>query len=181
VDGLNSHNRFRELHDVPRLALDAQLCLDSLKWAKKVAEESDSTGELTLKHSKLPDRGENIYACRGPDHWNRWMGTNSTHSRANEAVAAWYSEINNYNFSNPRYHWKSGHFTQLIWKESTSMGMAWAVGPHGTIAVVAQYRPFGNVVNIPGEFEKNVLPLSAAKAPKKKLKMNPFSKQLIRE
>jgi hypothetical protein len=151
------------------MKLDDQLTYDSYLWAKKIADECDTAGKFVLRHSHIEDRGENIYAVRGPDHLRNWLGTNETHTRAAEAVLAWYTEISYYNWTTPMYQWKAGHFTQLIWKDSITMGMAWAMGFNGTILVVAQYRPFGNVVDVPGDFERNVLPLRKPEdsAPKK--------------
>lgn len=49
-----------------------------------------------------------------------------------------------------------GHFTQVVWKDSTELGVGLAAV--GTRAyVVGQYRPAGNM-NMPGYFESNVLP-----------------------
>jgi hypothetical protein len=49
----------------------------------------------------------------------------------------------------------SGHFTQVVWKGSTELGMAWAKSAKGTTYVVANYRPAGNMM---GDFENHVLP-----------------------
>lgn len=49
----------------------------------------------------------------------------------------------------------SGHFTQVVWKETTQLGVG--VATVGTRSyVVAQYRPAGNMT-MPGKFESNVL------------------------
>ncbi|KAL1468882.1 hypothetical protein MTO96_041196 [Rhipicephalus appendiculatus] len=74
-----------------------------------------------------------------------------------EAVESWYSEISDYRWdgSTPDVD-AVGHFTQLIWKETTSMGCAQARGPTNKILVVANYAPPGNVV---GKFAACVPPL----------------------
>ena len=55
----------------------------------------------------------------------------------------------------------SGHFTQVVWKESVQMGIAFAAyqdeGRHKLI-VVANYYPVGNME---GAFEDNVKPPKA--------------------
>lgn len=45
-----------------------------------------------------------------------------------------------------------GHFTQIIWKNTTEMGIAMAKRD-GTCVVVACYHPRGNIV---GQFTENV-------------------------
>jgi len=49
----------------------------------------------------------------------------------------------------------AGHFTQVVWKGSTELGIAWARAPGGACYCVANYRPAGNMM---GDFENNVLP-----------------------
>lgn len=51
----------------------------------------------------------------------------------------------------------AGHFTQVVWKESTELGVGMATDGK-TVFVVGQYRPAGNM-NMEGYFEKNVLSL----------------------
>lgn len=50
-----------------------------------------------------------------------------------------------------------GHFTQVVWKDSTELGVGMA-SDGNRVFVVGQYRPAGNM-NMEGYFEKNVLPL----------------------
>ncbi|TNN35054.1 Golgi-associated plant pathogenesis-related protein 1 [Liparis tanakae] len=52
----------------------------------------------------------------------------------------------------------TGHFTQVVWKESTQLGVGVATNGNA-VFVVGQYRPAGNMTNA-GYFEKNVLPLA---------------------
>jgi len=56
-----------------------------------------------------------------------------------------------------------GHFTQVVWRSTTHVGVGIANGPKGTF-VVANFLPVGNIVN-PGYFEKNVIPLEGDKVP----------------
>lgn len=51
----------------------------------------------------------------------------------------------------------AGHFTQVVWKESTQLGVG--VATQGNkVFVVGQYRPPGNM-NTAESFRENVLPL----------------------
>lgn len=49
----------------------------------------------------------------------------------------------------------SGHFTQVVWKESKELGVAMARNNSGQIFVVANYAPRGNIV---GTYTANVPP-----------------------
>lgn len=49
-----------------------------------------------------------------------------------------------------------GHFTQVVWKSTTEVGVGLAMVGNA-VFVVGQYSPAGNISN-EGYFEKNVLP-----------------------
>jgi hypothetical protein len=73
-----------------------------------------------------------------------------------KATSAWYDEIKYYNFNRPIFSTKTGHFTQVIWKNSQRLGVGIAIGNGGRSAfIVAQYTPPGNVQ---GVFRSNVSP-----------------------
>ena len=44
--------------------------------------------------------------------------------RAEQAVQAWYDEVKDYNFSYGGFAMNTGHFTQLVWRETVKVGMA---------------------------------------------------------
>ncbi len=73
-----------------------------------------------------------------------------------KATRAWYDEIKQYNFNQPTFSVKTGHFTQVVWKGSQTLGVGFAIGNGGrSVFVVAQYTSPGNVA---GAFRSNVLP-----------------------
>jgi hypothetical protein len=47
----------------------------------------------------------------------------------------------------------SGHFSQLVWKNSLELGMGMARDQTGKVVVVANYYPPGNCI---GQFAQNV-------------------------
>ena len=60
-----------------------------------------------------------------------------------------------YDFKSEQPGW-SGHFTQVVWKSTTQLGVGRAEAMHNGLLctyVVARYRPAGNFI---GEFSKNV-------------------------
>lgn len=81
-----------------------------------------------------------------------------------DAAEAWYSEIQMYNFDDPKYSYKTGHFTALVWSSSTKIGLGAAVGTliknnvlFNCVYVCANYLEPGNI-NFPDIFEDNVAP-----------------------
>ena len=41
--------------------------------------------------------------------------------RAEQAVQAWYDEVKDYNFSYGGFSMNTGHFTQLVWRETVKV------------------------------------------------------------
>ena len=72
-----------------------------------------------------------------------------------KATDMWYGEFTDpgYNFANPGFSHGTGHFTQVVWASTQKLGCGSAGG-----YVTCRYDPPGNM-NMPGYFEKNVLPL----------------------
>ena len=68
-----------------------------------------------------------------------------------------YNEITEYNFEQPGFSSTTGHFTQVVWKGSTRLGIGKATGyvdGFGTCEfVVGRYSPAGN---LEGAFRANV-------------------------
>lgn len=137
---LDTHNAYRQKHNTPSLTLSGDLTASAQKWADYLISIK------TLQHSDT-NNGENLYFA--------WSSAPKTLT-GKEAVDSWYSEIKDYNFSQPGFSSKTGHFTQVVWKESTEVGVGLATDGNN-IFVVGQYSPAGNM-NMEGYFEKNVLP-----------------------
>ncbi|KAH8310040.1 hypothetical protein KR044_006235, partial [Drosophila immigrans] len=100
-DALDAHNKYRSDHGCPKLSLDSALNGD----CKKYAEELSATDTLT--HSQGP-YGENL--CY-------------TSSDPLTCVKNWYDEVKDYNYDKAEYSSATGHFTQLIWKSSKTLGI----------------------------------------------------------
>jgi hypothetical protein len=52
----------------------------------------------------------------------------------------------------------SGHFTQVIWKASTKLGLGAACASDGSVYVVGNYSPQGNFRMNGAGYASNVLP-----------------------
>ena len=139
TDALNAHNRYRRTHHVDPLKLNKDLCRIAESYARKLA----SMG--CLQHSENSYKGvtlgENLYYGYGSDVTGA------------EVSKDWYGEIKNYNYKGD---WSSGtgHFTQIVWKDTKEVGFGKYKDRRGQTYVVANYYPAGNVI---GNFKRNVL------------------------
>nr|XP_033817962.1 uncharacterized protein LOC117368424 [Geotrypetes seraphini] len=140
-DFLTAHNIYRKQHGTPALELSRDLCQSAQKWAKHLLSIR------TLQHSGT-DHGENLFYK---------YSSSAREMSGQDPVESWYSEIKNYDFGRPGFHSNTGHFTQVVWKDSREVGIGMATNGEGLFFVVGQYNPAGNITNV-GYFEKNVLP-----------------------
>ncbi|XP_029109052.1 GLI pathogenesis-related 2 isoform X2 [Scleropages formosus] len=137
---LESHNSYRQKHGAPPLKMSRDLCSSAQAWADRLLSMR------TLQHSNT-ENGENLFYTQS---------SVPKKVTGKEAVDNWYSEIKKYNFSRPGFVSGTGHFTQVVWKDSKEVGVGLATDGNTTV-VVGQYHPAGNITNT-GYFEKNVLP-----------------------
>jgi hypothetical protein len=105
------------------------------KWANTLAARN------IFVHSGKRGYGENIYASTS----RSVTGINP--------VSSFYSEIEYYNYRAPGFSKATGHFTQVVWKSSKSIGVGVAKGRYGKTFVVVNYYPPGNYK---GQFRANV-------------------------
>uniref|UniRef100_A0A803J2F5 SCP domain-containing protein n=1 Tax=Xenopus tropicalis TaxID=8364 RepID=A0A803J2F5_XENTR len=129
---LEAHNKYRKKHNVPPMRLNAELSKSAQTWANHLLSINK------MQHSGAG--GENLYY--------------SYSSRGNVAVDAWYNEVKDYDYNKPGFKAATGHFTQVVWKDSKELGVGVATDGKGTFYVVGRYSPPGNVI---GQFQENVL------------------------
>lgn len=138
---LKAHNEYRQRHGVAPLTLNKEICKISQAWADNLAKRK------TLEHSNNNDYGENIFCVSSSDPNLSITG--------DEPVKSWYEEIKFHKFGEEPKSLESGHFTQVVWKDSRELGVAFAKSS-GRIIVVANYFPSGNIVK---HFARNVPPV----------------------
>ncbi|XP_067940798.1 uncharacterized protein [Watersipora subatra] len=143
-DALRAHNNLRALHHVPNLELNYQLCDVAQKWADHLATIG------SLQHSNGSHMGTQL----GENIASRW-GSRGADYTGEEVTQQWYSEESAYDYGGKNHAGKTGHFTQVVWKDSKELGIGKAADTKGRVYVVANYKPAGNYI---GNFTCNVLP-----------------------
>lgn len=143
LECLRAHNEYRVRHGVSPLKLSKKLCKHAEEWARVLANRG------VLIHRNNSQYGENIF-CSWSSH------AHNNHVSGREPVDNWYNEITQHVFHKEPATLKTGHFTQVVWKESRELGVGMAKNRSGEIFVVANYDPPGNYI---GSFEKNVPPI----------------------
>lgn len=126
-----AHNQYRSEVGVPALQGSEPLARSAQAWADQLAATN------TFRHSGSR-YGENL-----------WKGTAGAYSLT-ERVGSWAAEKRNFrNGTFPNVsttgNWADvGHYTQMIWKNTTEVGCGLATG-NGWDVLVCQYNPPGNV------------------------------------
>jgi uncharacterized protein YkwD len=128
---LDAHNAVRARHCVPPMSWSPMLAANAQQWANR----------CVFNHDRNNPYGENL----------AW-GTNLL---GREAFGLWYEEIGQYNYNAPGFAPATGHFTQVIWRDSQQLGCG-AARCSGEIYWVCRYAPAGNVE---GGYRANVLPV----------------------
>ncbi len=136
---LNAHNAYRTELRIPGLTWSDTLAQYAQRWVNELVNMRDCAMEHRPHDDSSPWNlvyGENIYSGGGTN----WIPT------IVEAVAAWGKEKNDFNFN--RKECKDGkicgHYTQIIWKNTTQVGCASAVCADGNVIIVCNYNPSGN-------------------------------------
>jgi len=131
---LDKHNALRQEVQLPNLAWSAKLAADARAWANHLAQI---------------DKGEHDVSIRGKEGENLWWGTAGDFSTG-QMVDFWGNEKNEFVYGTFPACKKTpsamvGHYTQIIWKNTTSVGCALAT--NGTTDyLVCRYGPAGNII-----------------------------------
>jgi hypothetical protein len=143
-------NVYRELHGAPPLKVNEKLRRSAQRWADRGVFE----------HSGGP-YGENLAVAQVP--CTEASGPDDPDNSLRLSVDLWYREVEHYDFHHPdtvagdraEFDKGTGHFTQLVWRGSRSIGVGIATHPgqKWKCVVVAQFDPPGNYL---GQFRENV-------------------------
>lgn len=136
----DAHNELRQKHQSQVLEWNPDLASSASDWAKRLADK----GYMQHSDTRL---GENIVITDEDDG-------NITGSGV---VDKWAREEALYDYTNPKWQKGTSHFTQMIWKSTTEVGIARVPLESGKgYVIVAHYKPAGNT-NRAGDYAKNVL------------------------
>ena len=139
---VKAHNEARAKHCAQPLEWSPAIAKVAQKWAEQLKAKGCVFG-----HSGNEKYGENLAAGT--------IGALDPES----TVAMWYDEIKLYKFPNGGFSGKTGHFTQLVWTDTTQVGCG-HVQCNGNDVYVCNYNPPGNW---DGQYREHVLPKSCSK------------------
>lgn len=129
---LNAHNSYRKKVGVPPLSWSDTLASHAQEWAKKLAKDK------SLNHSPQKKEGESL--------WEGPSGSSFT-----QMVESWGNEKQHFvtgkkfpDVSNTDNWSDVGHYTQIVWRNTTQVGCAIADKGDGNTILVCRYSPSGN-------------------------------------
>lgn len=131
---LQSHTTYRDSLQLPAIAWSDALAKDALAWAQ---------------HLAAINKGEHDMSIRGREGENLFAGTAGAYSY-HDMVALWGNEKKFFQygvFPNCATSRSAviGHYTQIVWKNTKSVGCALASNGE-TDFLVCRYAPAGNMV-----------------------------------
>ncbi|GHH31622.1 CAP family protein [Lentzea cavernae] len=136
-------NAYRAMHGAPPLSLDSEVSRTAQEWADHLHETND------FQHRPGNQYGENLYAT---------SRKRSIDSAAADALEAWYRESRGYDYDEEMTQQNINHsllhFTAMVWKSTTQVGVGLTQGHNGTYVVI-NFAKRGNTLN---HFRENVLP-----------------------
>lgn len=145
---LDAHNSWRKRVGVTELNWSPVLEDKAIAWAKKLKESND----CVMKHS---GPGENLFwgsplktaTKKGTGSWKVQSQVKEVSEQ--QVVDSWGSEIQWYSYKNNSCSAPAGkscgHYTQLVWAETTEVGCGKAICSDLSQVWVCSYDPPGNM------------------------------------
>ncbi len=141
---LAAHNRWRKAVGTPPLTYSTRLAASAQEWANHLKQNN----HCRMQHSN-PDKkyGENLYWASAI----KWSDGKRELQKVSprKVVDDWSSERADYDYlsNSCTQNRMCGHYTQLVWKTTTTVGCAIAVCEDSREQVwVCRYQPPGNWV-----------------------------------
>uniref|UniRef100_A0AAF5I0I2 SCP domain-containing protein n=2 Tax=Strongyloides stercoralis TaxID=6248 RepID=A0AAF5I0I2_STRER len=134
---LEETNRYRRAHNVQPLTYDLDLEKAAQEYAKYLGDRDLFEHD---KRNREKGWGENLAKMSA--------------SIGSLATKKWYDEVKMHDFGKNQFSFGTGHFTALVWKDTTKVGCGIYLKT-GDLYVVCKYTPAGNVYN---KFDQNVFP-----------------------
>ena len=137
ADLVAAHNAYRAKHCAPPLTWSPKLAAAAQQWANSLKAQGCKFG-----HKPRNPYGENLAA-----------GTSGALD-GREVARMWYDEVKLYDFRRGGFSMQTGHFTQVVWRQTTQIGCGVATC-NGMDIWVCEYNPPGNVER---QYSQQVLP-----------------------
>lgn len=144
---LNAHNGVRTKHGLKPLKWSDKLAAYSQQWADHLG-----TGESCRMYhrSGSPPHGENLYISSATV-WtidNKEVSREKNQVSIRNVVKAWTDEEKWYNYQSNSCTpgQQCGHYTQIVWRETTEVGCAVKFCGDQSQNWVCSYNPPGNIV-----------------------------------
>lgn len=136
---LGFHNQIRAEVGVKPMEWSEELAVFAQEWADRLAFSKGCRMEHRPEKGKWEGKyGENLY-------WSSGYKISEAHLLASRVWAEEKKDFKN-NPIHPRNLATTGHYTQMVWHNTTQMGMGLTVCKNGDVIVVANYNPPGNYV-----------------------------------
>ncbi|KAF2122724.1 CAP domain-containing protein [Lophiotrema nucula] len=127
-------------------------CAQDLTWDPALAELAKKAAEKCTEMPEHDSGGQNLSASGPiPTDLETW------YAEARTMVHGWHEEEFKYPYNDPHYDGAWGHFTQMVWRDSSRVGCAQAACPGKTFPArfFCNYERAGNNV-ADGAFAQNV-------------------------
>jgi len=135
-------NTIRAFHQAPPLSWSPIIYAVSQQWSYYL------TVNNLFQHSNNTSYGENLALLQG-------YGVDPV-TLIKKSIDLWYAEVSAYDFSKPGFSPATGHFTSLVWVNSTQFGIGISINDStNAVDIVMNTSPPGNYL---GQFQQNVLP-----------------------
>ncbi|KAJ9457036.1 Pathogenesis-related leaf protein 4 [Diplonema papillatum] len=133
----DEHSKLRKKHGASPVYLDAELAGHAQLQAETCLKQK------TIFHGNNDGEGQNVWMMSYSPELHP-----SPEKAVASALASWYAERDDYKAAMNVVSgvMSAGHFTQMVWKETTSIGLGVAQNDTMTFVVV-NYSPQGNIVS----------------------------------
>ena len=144
---LDAHNMVRSAHNLPPLTWSDKLANYAQEWADRSAKVRNCGMEHRPQQGKYKQQyGENLWWA-SPRVWSNGLKELQPIT-IQRVVKDWADEIEFYNYANNscKPGEQCGHYTQIVWKETTQVGCAYQQCADKSQLWVCNYNPPGNYI-----------------------------------